>query len=89
MATTSRRTAAQRWPKPPEDAGPSELIAHEILAAYRDLTPSVDRIMTAGLDDTQRLTAITLFRDSLGSIGDPNRDPRAAIAASLGDGAGA
>ncbi len=63
----------------PEDAGPAEQIAYEILAGRRDLSPSVDRIMTAGLGPERTLTAITLFRDALGQLGDVHRDPRVAI----------
>jgi len=63
----------------PDDLGPSERIAHEIVAEFRDLSPSVERIMNAGLDDDERLQAMTLFQNSLGSIGDPHRDPRVAI----------
>jgi hypothetical protein len=75
--------ATSRWhdgETAPEDLEPSELIAHEIVTAYADLTPSVGRIMDAELDAAQRLVAITSFRDSLSTIGDPNRDPRQAIA---------
>ncbi len=63
----------------PDDLGPSERIAHEIVAEFRDLSPSVERIMNAGLDDAERLQAMTLFQNSLGTIGDHNRDPRVAI----------
>ncbi len=63
----------------PEDVGPADRIAHEILAGRRDLLPSVDRIMTAGLGPDGTLTAITLFRDALGTLGDKHRDPRVAI----------
>lgn len=60
--------------------GPTDRIAYEIVATRRDLLPSVDRIMTAGLDDDSKLRAITLFRDSLGRTGDPHRDPQVSIA---------
>jgi hypothetical protein len=36
--------------------------------------------MTAELDDDQRLAALSSFHASVGQIGDPNRDPRTAIA---------
>lgn len=65
-----------------EDLGPSDRIAYEIVAERRDLLPSVDRIMSAELDDEARVKAMTLFRDSLESPGDPHRDPRVSIAAS-------
>jgi len=40
-----------------------------------------DRIMGAGLDEPGQERALTLFRDSLASPGDPNRDPMIAISA--------
>jgi hypothetical protein len=64
----------------PDDVGPAERIAHEILSGRRDLLPSVDRIMTAGLGTAGTLHAITLFRDALDKPGDVHRDPRVAIA---------
>jgi hypothetical protein len=57
------------------------VIAHEILAERRDLLPSVERIMMAGLGSDGTLKAINLFRDSLGHPGDVHRDPKVAIAA--------
>ena len=71
-----------RWQLPgsPEDLGPAEQIAHEILAGRRDLLPSLERIMTAGLGPEGTLTAISLFRDALGKPSDVHRDPRVAIA---------
>jgi hypothetical protein len=63
-----------------DDLGPADRIAHDILAGRRDLFPSVERIMTAGLDDDGTLRAIGLFRDSLTTPGDVHRDPRVAIA---------
>ncbi len=64
----------------PEDLGPTDRIAYDIIAGRLDLLPSVDRIMNADLDDEARLRAITLFSDSLGRVGDPHRDPRVSIA---------
>jgi hypothetical protein len=64
----------------PDDLGPNERIAYEIVKERRDLLPSVDKIMNAGLDKDATLHAITRFRDSLGTTGDPNRDPAVAIA---------
>jgi hypothetical protein len=64
----------------PDDLGPSQRIAYEIVNDRRDLLPSVAKIMNAGLDDDSALDAITLFRDSLAETGDPNRDPAVAIA---------
>jgi hypothetical protein len=65
----------------PDDLGPAERIAHEILASRRDLLPSVERIMVAGLGTDGTLKAISLFRDALTTPGDVHRDPRVAIAA--------
>ncbi len=64
----------------PDDLGPTDRIAFEIVKARRDLLPSVEKIMNAGLDSTAALQALTLFRDSLEQTGDPNRDPAVAIA---------
>lgn len=67
-----------------DDLGPRERLAHEIVSAYGDLLPSVVRIMEAELDEEQGLAALTAFRDSIDTAGDPNRDPRVAIANALG-----
>ena len=78
--TAKPPNGAPRWQSgSPDDLGPAELIAHEILAGRRDLFPSVERIMTAGLETDGTLRAISLFRDSLGNPGDVHRDPRVAI----------
>jgi len=71
-----------RWrpPGPRDDLGPAEQIAHEILTGRRDLFPSVERIMIAGLGTDGTLHAITMFRDALSAPGDVHRDPRVAIA---------
>lgn len=63
-----------------EDMSPSEQVAHEIVATFGDLAPSVRRIMEAELTEDQRHRAITMFRAALNNIGDPYRDPRYAIA---------
>ena len=65
----------------PEELDPANRIAYDIVAERRDLLPSVDRIMNAGLDEDGTVGALTLFRHSLHAAGDPNRDPRVAIAA--------
>lgn len=81
MAT--KKQPATRWfngTTPVEELSVSEQLAHEVVSQYRDLAPSVERIMDAELDDDQREQAITAFRDSLDTPGDPNRDPRVAIA---------
>jgi len=62
-----------------DDLAPADRVAHDIVARRRDLIPSVGRIMNAGLG-ASTLTAITLFRDSLTDLSDPNRDPAVAIA---------
>ncbi len=63
----------------PDGLGPTDRIAFEIITDRPDLLPSVERIMTAELDTDARYRAINLFRDSLESGSDPNRDPRVAI----------
>jgi hypothetical protein len=64
----------------PDQLGPAERIAFDIVAARRDLLPSVERIMNAGLGEDATVRAITLFRESLTAVNNPNRDPRVAIA---------
>lgn len=63
-----------------DDLAPRERLAHEIVSAYGDLLPSVERIMNAELTEEQGLAALTAFHDSIGTAGDPNRDPRITIA---------
>lgn len=63
----------------PENHTESEAVAHSIVVKHIDLMPSVNRIMQSELGEPGRLVAITLFRDSLGVPGDPNRDPAIAI----------
>jgi hypothetical protein len=78
-----RKPPVTRWydgTTPVEDLSPNEQLAHEIVSEFRDLAPSVERIMAAELDDDARLQAMTAFRDSRGRTDDPNRDPRVAIA---------
>ena len=77
-----KKVPATRWhdgTTPIEDLAPNELIAHEVVSQYGDLAPSITRIMDADLTDDQRNVALASFRNSLDSIGDPNRDPRVAI----------
>ncbi|MET0143896.1 MAG: hypothetical protein ABW328_03800 [Ilumatobacteraceae bacterium] len=64
----------------PDELGPADRIAYDIVAERRDLLPSVERIMNAGLDEDGTVGALSLFRTSLSTSGDPNRDPRVAIA---------
>jgi hypothetical protein len=80
---TKNKQPATRWYDgitPIEDLAANEQLAHEIVSRHRDLAPSVERIMAADLTDDQRHHALTTFHDSLTRIGDPNRDPRTAIA---------
>ena len=65
---------------PLEELPASDQVAHDIVLEFGDLKPSVMRIMDADLDDDQRLNAMVAFRDSLQDPGNPNRDPRVAIA---------
>lgn len=61
------------------ELGESETVAHAIITERPDLMPSVKRIMTAELENDDRLRAIQLFEVALSTPGDPNRDPRVAI----------
>jgi hypothetical protein len=86
MPAPKTRPAAKRGSKSrtdvlPDDHTPSEAVAHAIRTEFVDLTPSVNRILNAGLAEPGQLQAITLFRDSLGVPGDPNRTPAHAIEA--------
>jgi hypothetical protein len=85
MAASAPRSKAKRTFKAtdqlPEGHTESEAVSHAITSAYRDLEPSVRRIMVADLGEAGRLHAITLFQGSLGVPGDPNRDPAVAIEA--------
>jgi hypothetical protein len=64
-----------------QDLTTSEGVAQAIRLESIDLTPSVNRIMNAGLHEAAAFRAITLFRESLGVPGDPNRYPVNAIEA--------
>ena len=64
-----------------EDLTTSEGVAHSICTESIDLTPSVNRIMNAGLHEAGAFQALTLFRASLGVPGDPYRYPDNAIEA--------
>jgi hypothetical protein len=63
-----------------ESLTPDERLAHELVVRRPDLTPSVERIMMAELSHPVRSAALTAFSESLQMPGDPNRDPRVAIA---------
>lgn len=64
-----------------DDQTSPDRIAYEIVAERRDVLPSVQRIMDAGLEEPVTFAALSLFRSALGDPLDPNRDPRAALAA--------
>ena len=87
MVARKRSTKAPHNPyltsATPDDLGPANRIAYDIVAERRDLLPSVERIMNAGLDEDGTVGVLTLFRCSLTAAGDPNRDPRVAIASLL------
>lgn len=76
----SARAADWRSPGSPDDLDPTQQLAHSIVRSRPDLMPSVDRIMRAGLPGDGCLQALGLFNDALTTPGDPNRDPRVAIA---------
>ena len=84
MVVRKRSTKAPHNPyltsATPDDLGPANRIAYDIIAERRDLLPSVERIMNAGFDEDGTVGVLTLFRSSLTAVGDPNRDPRVAIA---------
>lgn len=84
MAKAKKKAATSRWADGSTDVdelSPPERLAHELVTEYADLAPSVEKIMDAEFDgdDTGRTSALELFRASLDSLGDPNRDPRVAI----------
>jgi hypothetical protein len=81
MASTVKARTKKSAAVLPENRTESEIVADAIVARYRDLAPSVNRIMQAGLDEAGRLHAITAFQGSLGVPDDPMRDPLNAIAA--------
>jgi len=87
-----RRTRAKSPATDPEALArrtPSEVMADEIVAAYADLAPSVRRIMhDESLVEEGRLFAISAFRDSLQTPGDPMRHPARAVEAGLAHQAG-
>lgn len=80
MAKRSKTPAADPYTGDPDELEGAHLIAHEIVSQRRDLLPSVQLIMESELDDDVRESAMGLFRESLGDLDDPNRDPRTAIA---------
>jgi hypothetical protein len=78
-----KKVPATRWhdgSTPIEELPAAEQMAHQLVSERADLTPSVVRIMDAELTDDQRTHALHAFNVSLDNPGDPNRDPRTAIA---------
>ena len=65
---TTRR-ASKALPNPylttdsPDELDPASRIAHDIVTHRRDVLPSVERIMNAGLDGDATVRALTLFRE--------------------------
>jgi hypothetical protein len=81
MSTPLKRPSKKPVVALPENRTESEIVADTLLSRYNDLAPSLNRIMDAGLGETGRLHAITLFQESLGVTGDPMRNPLNAIVA--------
>lgn len=86
----ARKAAAPRNPyqtsATADELSPANQLAFEIVAERRDLLPSVEHIMNAGLDDDTAAAALGLFREALANPGDPHRDPRSAISHASGGG---
>lgn len=80
-SSVRQRSSKKLAPATPENRTESEIVADAIVARYSDLAPSVRRIMQAGLGESGRLRAITLFQESLGVPDDPMRNPLNAIEA--------
>jgi len=59
---------------------PNERLAHDLVILRRDLTPSVELIMNHEMSEEARGRALAGFSNALTTPGDPNRDPRVAIA---------
>ena len=81
-----KKIPATRWhdgSTPIEELPAAEQMAHQLVSERADLTPSVVRIMDAELTEDQRTHALNVFNVSLDNPGDPNRDPRTAIANAL------
>jgi hypothetical protein len=80
--TAAKRLADAKLAALAENHTPSEAAAHAVIREFSDLEPSVNRIMSADLNEAGKLHAVALFRASLGVAGDPNRMPINAIEAS-------
>lgn len=81
MPAPARRSKTKSLDVVTEESTASEVIAHDVIRQYNDLAPSVHRIMEADLTEAGRLHAMTMFRDSLGAVDDPMRNPLNAIVA--------
>jgi hypothetical protein len=81
MAVPVKRSTKKAAPALPENSMPSEVLAAEILLDRSDVAPSVRRILDSTLGEEGRMTALSLFREALGSQGNPMRDPLKAIEA--------
>lgn len=77
----AKKPARPVAPSQYDNTTPSGAAADEILKQYHDLTPSVLRIMNAGLTEGGQMHAIEAFRTALTTPGDQMRDPRNAIKA--------
>lgn len=71
---------------PFEELDATQQAAHGIVADRADLTPSVERIMSAELTEEQRQQALQYFADALVDPASPDRDPRVAIEHARTDG---
>lgn len=69
----------------PDDASDLHRAAYTILTQRGDVLPSIERILQAGVSDEVAIKALGLFQESLSAAGDPNRDPRVALANASGD----
>lgn len=79
----SRKQPVSKWfdgTTPLEDLGENEQLAHQIALERSDLGSSIMRIMDADLSEAGCTQALNAFYGSLSTPGDPNRDPRVAIA---------
>jgi hypothetical protein len=78
MATT-RKTKAKAKDVGYDDLPESGKLAHDIVATYGDLRPSVTKILDAELSEGQKVHALSAFQASIGVPGDANRNPAVAI----------
>jgi hypothetical protein len=84
--STRKGAPSSPWSSDSVDASTltaSERLAHELVVRRNDLMPSVARIMDADLSEAARSIALEAFSNSLNQPGDPNRDPRVAIAGAI------